>query len=116
METQVSQVYYCHKKGGYGTYKRRYAHRVVYEAAKGPIPEGLHLDHLCRTPPCVNPDHLEAVTPYENIARGTARGASAMRTGLCVRGHARTPENVHKGMCKQCNAMRARKKSIKESE
>lgn len=46
------------------------AHRVGYERERGPIPEGLWLDHLCRVPPCVNPDHLEPVTPAENMRRG----------------------------------------------
>jgi hypothetical protein len=46
------------------------AHRSYYEAAHGPIPEGLHLDHLCTQPDCVNPSHLEAVTLAENVRRG----------------------------------------------
>lgn len=45
-------------------------HRVVYEAAYGPIPDGLVIDHLCRNPSCVNPLHLEAVTQSENARRG----------------------------------------------
>jgi hypothetical protein len=55
---------------GYGCDKDGMAHRVYYERHKGPIPEGLYIDHLCRNPPCVNPDHLEPVTPAENIRRG----------------------------------------------
>lgn len=48
----------------------RAAHRVSYELHKAPIPNGKFLDHLCRNPRCVNPDHLEPVTNAENIRRG----------------------------------------------
>ena len=49
--------------------ERVYAYRHVYETHKGPIPVGLVLDHLCREPLCVNPDHLEPVTQGENLRR-----------------------------------------------
>lgn len=49
-----------------------YAHRFAYELDKGTIPDGLHVDHLCRTPACVNSDHLEAVTQAENNRRAAA--------------------------------------------
>jgi hypothetical protein len=59
---------------GYGVmrYQGRiaYAHRVAWTMIHGPIPEGLVLDHLCRNPSCINPDHLEPVTQQENIRRG----------------------------------------------
>lgn len=44
-------------------------HRVVYERERGPVPEGLELDHLCRNPRCCNPEHLEPVTHRENSRR-----------------------------------------------
>ena len=50
---------------------RVYAHRLMYEVVKGPIPNGLTIDHLCRVRNCCNPDHLEAVTQSENVKRGT---------------------------------------------
>jgi hypothetical protein len=60
--------------GGYGSlkYKGRTvsAHRLAWQFANGSIPEGLELDHLCRVRHCINPDHLEAVTPQENVRRG----------------------------------------------
>ena len=49
------------------------AHRFAYERAKGPIPDGLEIDHLCATPSCVNSDHLETVTHAENLRRANVR-------------------------------------------
>lgn len=54
-------------------------HRIVYQIERGPIPEGLCLDHLCRNPACVNPDHLEVVTYSENIMRGESPQLSRRR-------------------------------------
>lgn len=61
----------------------RFAHRIVYEWAYGPIPTGLCIDHLCHNADmscpgalqcrhrlCVNPTHMEAVEPGINVSRG----------------------------------------------
>lgn len=53
------------------------SHRWAWENLVGKIAPGLHIDHLCRNPKCVNPDHLEPVTPGENARRGF--GATAQR-------------------------------------
>ena len=77
-----------------------YAHRLSYEHFIGPIPRGLTLDHLCRNPSCVNPNHLEPVTNQENVKR-----AHELE---CRNGHIRTPENTYlwRGyrFCKECRA------------
>lgn len=75
----------AHSKNGYGycrhpvTRKVGNSHRIVYEMERGPIPEGLHLDHLCRNPACVNPDHLEPVTRSVNCNRGVSPELSRQR-------------------------------------
>lgn len=90
-----------------------YAHRYAYLTFVGPIPVGLQLDHLCRTPACVNPAHLEPVTSAENTRRaGEALGIFGSATH-CVNGHEFTPESCYpssKGhrCCRACKARRQR--------
>lgn len=78
-------------RAGYGVFwhdgKDRRAHRFAYEFLVGPIPDGLTLDHLCRTRSCVNPAHLEPVTQIVNVRRGNAPNVVARREGRCRRGH-----------------------------
>ncbi len=80
---------------GYGHFSYRggryiLAHRYAYELLVGPIPEGLHIDHLCRDRACVNPTHLEPVTVGENTRRGTASEVNRVRMlskTHCKHGH-----------------------------
>lgn len=48
----------------------RLAHRAFYIEHRGPVPDTLDLDHLCRNRECVNPDHVEPVTRAVNLVRG----------------------------------------------
>lgn len=104
---------------GYGWFrcgdKMRRAHRVAYEALVGPVPEGLHLDHLCRVRNCVNPDHLEPVTMGENIRRGVSgavNGARQQAKTHCPKGHEYDEENTlhYRGgrRCRKCDRDRHR--------
>jgi hypothetical protein len=77
-----------------GASKRKMAHRVVYEMYRGQIPEGLHCDHLCRVHGCVNPWHIEPVTPRENVLRGIGPSARAAKATHCRRGHYYSPDNT----------------------
>lgn len=61
---------------GYGRFwfkgRNCHAHRVVYELVVGSVDPDLVLDHLCTTPLCVNPFHLEEVSRGENNKRALA--------------------------------------------
>lgn len=83
------------------------AHVYSYIYHKGPVPEGLDLDHLCRVRRCVNPDHLEPVSRRENLLRGATFIAIAASKTSCIRGHEFTQENTYRAangtrQCRQC--------------
>lgn len=63
---------------GYGRVQvdrvRTVAHRVAYELAVGPIPEGLLVLHRCDNPPCCNPKHLFVGTSSDNAQDALAKG------------------------------------------
>jgi hypothetical protein len=95
--------------GGYGYCFPRpgetaYVHRLVCAAAHGPIPDGWHVDHVwengCRSRACFWPDHLEAVTPAENVRRmGIAIRASGPRP--C--GHSWDDDRPGRSDCAVCH-------------
>lgn len=116
-------------RAGYGTLGSRkgtsMAYRLAYEAWIGPVPDGLELDHACRTADktclggsscphrrCVNPAHLEPVTRAEN-----ARRSAPAQKSECVNGHAYTPENTYfkpaksrgRRDCRACGRERTRR-------
>ena len=86
------------ERDGYGhawlAGRRWRAHRLFYEWLVGPIPMGLQLDHLCREPACVRPDHLEAVTHRENMRRGHGFAGEHARKTHCARGHPFSGSNL----------------------
>lgn len=55
--------------------RSQYAHRVAYELACGPIPEGSEVDHTCHVSACVEPGHLRLATPSQN--QQNRRGAAS---------------------------------------
>ena len=84
------------------------AHRALYELLVDNVPEGLVLDHLCRLRSCVNPDHLEPVTPRTNVLRGKGVVARSAERQTCFYGHPLVPrtDDHPRRYCKVCNAER----------
>jgi hypothetical protein len=95
------------------------AHRVAYEALVTDIPAGLQLDHLCRTPACVNPDHLEVVTNQENARRSLLvgrkkdpnKGSWQRAKTHCPQGHPFDEDNTYRypsgaRACRTCRRLR----------
>lgn len=99
---------------GYGQFwfdgKMRAAHRFAYSITIGLPEAGLELDHLCRNRLCVNPNHLEPVTPLENKIRSPLSNISKTH---CKRGHEFTDDNIVKvpggKACKTCRRATWRK-------
>jgi hypothetical protein len=110
----------------------RLAHHVVYELLVGPIPEGHELDHTCHSEavaagtcaggwdcphrPCCNPEHLEPVTPQENMLRGASPAARHARVTHCPKDHPYEGENLYlrpngSRVCRAC--LREQKRAYK---
>lgn len=105
--------------GTYGRINRGLAHRISYELVKGPIPNGLQIDHLCRRPLCVNPDHLEAVTCRTNLLRATGFVARQAAQTECKYGHLLQGDNLYvdkrsRRHCRECRRRRHREAAVRK--
>lgn len=85
--------------------RKCYTYRWIWECCHGPVPEGRELDHVCKHPWCVNPDHLEAVTHRVNVLRGVGPTAQNARKTYCPKGHRLSPESGRR-ICKTCRRIR----------
>jgi hypothetical protein len=93
-------------------HNRRYytGHRFFFTVLVGDIPAGMQLDHLCRVRCCVNPAHLEPVTPRTNTLRGNSISARQAAQTRCVRGHLLPPYRMigkaRMRRCLECSRIR----------
>lgn len=81
----------CKCSLGYGVFAihpgRFKAHRVAKAWFHGPLDRSKEIDHLCRNPSCVNPDHLEEVSAQINTLRGESLQAQNAVKTHCPKGH-----------------------------
>lgn len=122
-------------KTGYGSFglrdngvsRTRSAHKIVYEVLVGEIPQGFQLDHSCHDPEicfgfcphrlCVNPSHLEIVTPKQNVLRSNGLAAKNAAKTHCLNGHELSGENLYvppnrpdRRYCRECPRQRLKNK------
>jgi hypothetical protein len=115
---------------GYGVIsingKQIRAHRLTYMLLRGPIPEHLQVDHLCRVRCCVNPAHMELVTLQVNSRRGLSYCHNSLKTH-CPKGHEYSKENtklnppdkthiIGSRLCLICRRRRDRERYIRDGK
>jgi hypothetical protein len=104
----------AHKTTGYACVwwegQQRGLHRVLYELVRGPVPDGMYLDHVvCDDRSCPNPWHVEPTTNAANMHR-TVRERMAAR-GTCKHGHDDWKVKASgKRYCAECARIEARER------
>jgi hypothetical protein len=93
------------------------AHRFAYDLAKGLIPPGMEIDHICRHRWCVRPSHLELVKHRVNLLRGDTIVAQKAAKTRCTNGHPYDDRNTYRRRdgtrdCRDCNRDRARARRL----
>lgn len=125
-------------RGGYGGFSGlrhlgQRAHRIAYQLAVGPIPDGLDLDHTCHDPStctardecphrrCCNPRHLEPVSRKENVERSGGVSAGLASRTHCPQGHEFMADNTFieadgSRRCRECKNANWRKNYWRRKE
>lgn len=106
------------RAGGYGAVsvavrQTDYAHRVAWQLAFGPIPDGMFVCHRCDNPPCCNPEHLFLGTNADNMRDMVAKGREQPHgrgQETCKRDHPLSGDNVYlyrgRRYCRLCGRLK----------
>lgn len=100
-KVRVNENTGCHewtayvRKDGYANFRfdggTGFAHRFSWVMHRGPIPDGMEIDHKCRVRHCVNPEHLQLVKEGFNSDQGAEH--NRIKTH-CPSGHEYSEENT----------------------
>lgn len=91
-----------------GKNKTVLTHRYAYATLKGELIPGLCLDHKCRNRACCCPEHLEQVTPRENVVRGIGSSALGAASARCPRCNAEyTVRKDGRRVCVACHRLKS---------
>ena len=88
------------------------AHRLSYSFFVGKIPPGVVLDHTCRNTSCVNPWHLEEVTPVENTRRGAGQVAYCKNNHPLIGDNLRYRKDTGTRVCRACVREASRRRRL----
>jgi hypothetical protein len=111
--------------GGYSMYSVNrttyHVHKFIFELFMHPVPKGMHLHHKCHNKACVNPWHLEVLSPREHVRKGNNPCGINMRKKFCAHGHPFNGRNVHiytgrgwiERRCRKCESIRKLEKYYK---
>jgi len=114
------KVHDCHlwqaplDRDGYGTFFfrkfNRRVHRVAWFMLHGAIPKGMVVNHTCRKRNCVNPQHLQIMSPVENSMRdSTSVGYINSQKTHCPYGHILDRKYGKQRYCSVCSREKSKR-------
>lgn len=93
-------------------------HRVAWESERGPIPQGMQIDHICRNRRCCRVEHLRVVPQRANVLENSngpsAINAAKQRCPTC--GGDYTERSYGGRFCAPCNRTQQRSRYAADPE